>query len=214
MEPTEDDRFTPDDADALSPEFFEARKRDLAGRVGKRRFAHSEGVSDTAAHLAEVYGADVAKARLAGILHDWDKGYGNEEVTGRARELAVEVDPYVLDTMPKVLHGLTAAAALSRAYPQIPDDVIRAIAHHTEGAVDMTDLDMVVYIADAIEPHRDFAGVQQIRDAVGKVCLEHLFLMTMGEVLDSLVRRRDRIHPGSVNVWNHYVTRAKSRGAY
>lgn len=213
MEPTANDRFTPDDTDALSEEFFAARKRDLAGRVGKRRYRHSEGVSDTAAHLAEVYGADVAKARLAGILHDWDKGYNDEEVTRRARELAVDVDPYVLVSMPKVLHGLTAAAALSLAYPQIPADIIQAVAHHTEGAVDMADLDMVVYIADAIEPHRDYGGVQEIRDAVGKVCLEDLFLMTMEEILGSLVQRRDRIHPGSVNVWNHYVTRAKSRGA-
>lgn len=210
----EKDLFTPDDADALSDEFFRARKDDLSRRVGKRRFRHSEGVSDTAVQLARAYGADVAKARLAGILHDWDKGYSDEEVTQRARDLAVDVDPYVLESMPKVLHGKTAAAALARSYPQIPVDVIQAVSRHTEGACDMTDLDMVVYVADAIEPGRDYPGVQEIRDAVGRASLEELFVMTMREVLSSLVLRSNRVHPASVNVWNRYIERARRASAY
>lgn len=214
MEPTETDRYTPDDGDALSEEFFEARRRDLSNRVGKRRFSHSEGVSDTAVRLARTYGVDEARARLAGILHDWDKGYTDEEVMARARDLAVKVDPCVMESMPKVLHGKTAAAALAGQYPQIPRDVIQAVDRHTEGACDMSDLDMVIYVADAIEPARDYPGVQEIRDAVGKVSLEELFVMTMREVLSSLVLRNNRVHPGSVNVWNRYIERARASKAY
>ena len=42
----------------------------IKGRMGERRFIHSVNVSDAAVALAERYGADKEKARLAGILHD------------------------------------------------------------------------------------------------------------------------------------------------
>ena len=72
----------------------------------------------------------------------------------------MDVDPYVLDTMPRLLHGPTAAAELVRAYPDLSADVVQAIARHTAAAVGMSDLDMIIYIADAIEPSRDFDGLE------------------------------------------------------
>ena len=43
---------------------------------------------------------------MAGLLHDWDKEYGDDEIRERARALGVDVDPYVLDTMPRLLHEM------------------------------------------------------------------------------------------------------------
>ena len=155
--------------DVLSDAFFDARERDLKKRLKPKRFEHARGVSKTAASLAETYGVDVRKARLAGLLHDWDKEYGDDEIRERARALGVDVDPYVLDTMPRLLHGPTAAAELVRAYPDLSADVVQAIARHTAAAVGMSDLDMIIYIADAIEPSRDFDGLDELRAAIGAV---------------------------------------------
>ena len=54
---------------SLSDAFFDARERDLKKRLKPKRFEHARGVSKTAASLAETYGVDVRKARLAGLLH-------------------------------------------------------------------------------------------------------------------------------------------------
>ena len=177
--------------DVLSDAFFDARERDLKKRLKPKRFEHARGVSKTAASLAETYGVDVRKARLAGLLHDWDKEYGDDEIRERARALGVDVDPYVLDTMPRLLHGPTAAAA----------------------AVGMSDLDMIIYIADAIEPSRDFDGLDELRAAIGAVPLEELFMMTFNHILLTLVERRRRLHPATVEVWNHYVARSRDAPA-
>ena len=176
--------------DVLSDAFFDARERDLKKRLKPKRFEHARGVSKTAASLAETYGVDVRKARLAGLLHDWDKEYGDDEIRERARALGVDVDPYVLDTMPRLLHGPTAAAELVRAYPDLSADVVQAIARHTAAAVGMSDLDMIIYIADAIEPSRDFDGLDELRAAIGAVPLEELFMMTFNHILLTLVERR------------------------
>ncbi|WP_080797009.1 bis(5'-nucleosyl)-tetraphosphatase (symmetrical) YqeK [Arabiibacter massiliensis] len=196
--------------EALSREFYEARERDLAQRLGRRRFEHTLGVADMAARLARLYGVDERKARLAGLLHDWDKSYDDEGIRARVRELGLASDPYVFEEMPQLLHGPTAAAALARAFPCLPRDVVQAIERHTAGAVGMTDLDMVVYVADALEPGRDYSGLDEIRALAGQVPLEELYLATFRQVFMNLVERRKRIHPQSIEIWNHYLARARN----
>ena len=194
----------------LSDEFYEARERDLEKRLRHKRFEHVKGVSQTAAALAEAYGVDVRKARLAGLLHDWDKEYSDDEARARARALEIAIEPFVLEEMPRLLHGPTAAAALRISWPELPDDVLQSIARHTAAAAGMSDLDMIIYIADAIEPERDFEGLGDLRTAAGCVPLEELFMMTFNHILSTLVERRRRLHPATVEVWNYYVARSRA----
>ena len=195
--------------DVLSEEFYAAREQDLRGRLKPKRFVHVQGVAQTAQDLAVIYGADVRKAHLAGLLHDWDKNYNDEEIRARARSLDVEVDDYVMEELPQLLHGPTAAVALGREWPELPADVLQAIERHTTGAVDMSELDMILYIADAIEPSREYGDLDELRGLVGQVPLEELYLRTFQHVFLMLVRRGKRMDPQTVIVWNHYVSRAR-----
>lgn len=199
--------------DVLSEAFFEARRAELAQRVKPKRFEHSLGVSATAARMARIYGADEGLARLAGLLHDWDKGYDDAGILARVEELGLSEQLADYLDMPHLLHGPTAAAALKRDFPQLPDDLLESIRLHTTGAVDMSDLDMIVYTADAIEPSRDYPGIDALRDLVGAVDLQELYFSTFQHVLENLVQRRKRIHPDTVTVWNHYVACDKARKA-
>ncbi|WP_261429248.1 bis(5'-nucleosyl)-tetraphosphatase (symmetrical) YqeK [Xiamenia xianingshaonis] len=197
--------------DALADAFFEARKADLEQRLKPKRFRHSLGVSQTAEALARTYGADVATARLAGLLHDWDKCLDDQAIRDRARDLGADVPDLVLQAMPQLLHGPTAARALAREFPQIPPEALSAIEKHTAASVDMSDLDLIVYVADVIEPNRSFDGVDKLRRAVGRVGLEDLFLLVFQHSLENLVATGKRLHPDTVDVWNHYVERKLKR---
>lgn len=197
--------------DALSDAFFEARKLDVQERVNPRRFEHILGVAATAKELARAYGVDERKARLGGLLHDWDKDLDDAGARARVDELGIKVDSFMYEQMPRLLHGPTAAAALAAAFPQIPRDVIQAIDRHTVGAPDMTPLDMVVYVADAIEPTRTFGSVDELREQVGKVSLEELFLVTFEHLLLMLVSRKRELHPDTVRIWNAYIARRASK---
>ena len=106
---------------------------------------------------------------------------------------------------PHLLHARTGAAGLRGALPGVPDEVVAAVSHHTVGALDMTPLDMVVYLADMIEPNRDYPGVVALRDAVGSVSLEELFALGYQQSLLHLVTARKCMHPDTVKVWNRYV---------
>lgn len=199
--------------DPLGDAFFAARRADLVDRVSKKRLRHIEGVARAAEKLARTYGVDVRKARLAGLLHDWDKGYDDAGIRARVAELALDdvLDPWVVAHMPQVLHGPTAAAALGRTWPAIPRDVLQAIDRHTTAAVDMTPLDMVVYIADAIEESRQYGRIDELRALVGKVSLEELFFSTYEYWVILLIERGKPVHPATITVWNSYAARAAAR---
>lgn len=195
--------------DPLSKKFLKARKAELGKRVSPKRYKHSLGVSKACVQLAETYGVDRKKARLAGMLHDWDKGFDDEQARARVRELGMEgeVDPYVVEHMPMVLHGVTAARALGASFPEIPSDVLQAIERHTTAAIDMTPLDMVLYIADAIEPSRQYGRIDELRAAVGAVSLEELYFQTYEYWTFLLIERGKPLHPDTIRIWNHYAIR-------
>ena len=203
----------PDEDEVLSKAFYKKRKKELEQRVGPKRFAHCLGVAEACVQLAEAYGLDVKKARLAGLLHDWDKGMDDDEARARVRELHMEddVDPWVVEHMPRVLHGYTAARALARDFPAIPDDILQAIDRHTTAAEDMTPLDMLLYIADAIEPGRTFGRIDELRAAVGTVSLEELYYQTYDYWTFLLFERKKTLHPDTMRIWNANVLRRTAR---
>ena len=204
----------PGDDDVFSKAFYEARKAELEQRVSAKRFKHSLGVADACAQLAKQYGVDVDKARLAGLLHDWDKGYNDDQARARVYELNMqgEIDPQVVADMPGTLHGITAARALGQQYPGIPADVLQAISRHTTAAIDMSPLDMVLYIADAIEPNRQFGRIDELRAKVGKVTLEKLYFETYEYWVFLLFERRKPLHPDTITIWNDYAKRLPRKG--
>ena len=197
--------------DPLSDEFFEARKQDLLGRVNEHRYQHILGVSETAVRLAETYDVDVRKARIAGLLHDWDKNYDDDGIRARVDELNVAVPPYVYAMLPRVLHAHTAAKAMEQAFPRISTDVIQAIDRHTIAATDMTPLDMVIYIADALEPNRVYPDADMLRSKIGVVSLEELFFLIYEYWIMRMMDRHMLLHPNTVDIWNTYAARQKAR---
>ena len=141
---------------------YEAAEQVLAERLGEESLEHSRRVAETAGRLADTYGADVASARLAGLLHDWDRELTEDELREAAASACMDVTDVDL-ARPYLLHARTAALALEEAFPGLARDVLDAVARHTMGASEMSDLDKVVFIADMIEPGRTYKGVDKLR---------------------------------------------------
>jgi predicted HD superfamily hydrolase involved in NAD metabolism len=183
---------------------YDTARAALGLRLGARGLAHSDGVAETAAHLADVYGVDVPTARLSGLLHDWCKEVDRDDLVVRARALGLAVTDVDL-ARPYLLHGPVGAAELAEAFPEMPSPVLHAIEVHTFGALEMSDLDRVVYIADTIEPGREHHGVDRLRAVVGEVPLPELMVLTYARSVQQLVNRRKLLHPTTVAVWNQLV---------
>jgi len=197
-----------DSVDYLGEAFYDEARKMLAERLTEFRFLHSVSVSDTAAEMARAYGVNVAEARLAGLVHDWDKNFTDEELFSRVRAYGIVLPEHSEDMGP-LLHPLTGAETLRRTFPGMPETILQAVSRHTSGAIDMTDLDIIVYVSDMIEPLRTKGKLKAIRQEVGKVSLEELFAHAYYLTIEHLVSRRRFIHPDSIEVWNRYVAEAR-----
>ena len=182
----------------------------IAERLGPEACEHSMAVARAAARLAEAYGVDPERAYLAGLLHDWAREMSGAELVSSAGEYGLEVS-CVDGAVPYLLHARVGARQVAEEFSGIDDDVVAAVSAHTFGDVEMSDLTRIVYIADMIEPGRDFEGVEALRGAVGTVDLDELFARAYSETLYHLVRDRRHIHPQTVAVWNRIVERGEAR---
>jgi predicted HD superfamily hydrolase involved in NAD metabolism len=187
---------------------FETALAMVQSRLWPDAAEHCRLVAETAAELAAAHGVDVERARIAGVLHDWDRGQAPAALLAAADAHGIEV--FGADAAgPHLLHARTGAHALRETFPDLDDEVLDAVSRHTLGAAEMTPLDMVVYIADMIEPSRDYPGVEALRDAARSASLRELFALCYQQTVSHLVAARRRIHPVTVDVWNEYVAVAK-----
>lgn len=183
---------------------YEAAHAAVFERLSPEAARHCERVASIAAHLAQRHGIDAAEARLAGLLHDWDRELSAGELLARAERLGLSVTE-ADRAVPYLLHGPVAAVEIRDVFPELSDAAVEAIGAHTFGAPRMGALAMVVYIADVIEPGRTHDGVERLRERAEGAGLEETFAHTYAASLRHIVKRRKPIHPITVAVWNTYV---------
>jgi predicted HD superfamily hydrolase involved in NAD metabolism len=176
----------------------------LATRLSAGALAHSERVARTAGELAKSYGVDVGEARLAGLLHDWNRDLSSEALLAEARAMGLPVTDVDV-AVPYLLHARTGASSAAFALPGLPEQVADAIALHTVGSSQMSELAKIVYLADMLEPGRKYPAAEVIRNGIGILPLDELFLEGYSASLRHLVEARKLIHPDTVAVWNSLV---------
>ena len=102
-------------------------------RLSGKRLDHVHSVSEYACKLARMYGVSEYDARIAGLLHDWDKLLTDDELPARLDELGIERPDHIEYLYP-VLHSFTGAAAVvSRArrwhHQRNPQPHARLVGH-------------------------------------------------------------------------------------
>ena len=129
--------------------------------VMAKRLKHIRGTEEEAVRLAKRWGADENMARRAGILHDCTKYLELEEQLGLCEKYGVELDELERRAV-KLLHSKTGACIARHVFGE-PDEVFSAIFWHTTAKENMTTLEKILYVADYMEPNRDFEGVERLR---------------------------------------------------
>lgn len=179
-------------------------------QVKPRRYKHSLGVARTAAKLASVYDVDPFLAEAAGLVHDWDKVLDDAELLARAAQYKVRIVGSPTRSVP-LLHGPVAAVELPHMFPELPDEVWQAVAKHTVAASDMTPLDMVVFVADAIEPMRQGDYADELRALVGTVSLTELFFKCFSQGLSYVILSGRYLYPAALSIYNSYAVAHESK---
>lgn len=179
---------------------YEEYEQEAKRRLTEKRFAHSQCVAACGAALAEKYGADPEKARLAGILHDIMKDTGEEEQLKIMEQFGIMLSQAQRHN-PKLWHALSGAAYVEYVLGVGDREVVEAIACHTGGKSGMGLLDKVLFVADYISADRDYPGVERMRE-LAKSSLEGAMVEGIAFTVAEKTGERQTLDPQSICAYN------------
>ncbi|WP_425483992.1 bis(5'-nucleosyl)-tetraphosphatase (symmetrical) YqeK [Lacticaseibacillus absianus] len=175
----------------------------LHNRLDDARYAHCLRVEETARQLATRFGADVDRAGLAGLLHDYAKQIPN--ATYRETIVRNGFDQDLLAYNRGIWHGLVGTWFIQQEVGITDKLVLQAIERHTTGDPDMSVLDQIIFVADFIEPARDLPIEAKARDAAA-TDLDEATRIELENTLVYLIEKRWVVYPKTLLTYNAFVT--------
>ncbi len=162
--------------------------------LNPNRVAHVLGCREAAVELAARWGADTTDAARAGILHDITKALDGPLQLTLCAEYGTMLSDFSIK-YPKTLHALTGSLVAERIFGE-NEAVVSAICHHTTGKAAMTLLEKIIYVADYMEPNRDFPGVEKLRE-LAYSDIDAALKLGLEMTLEHLKRQGSEVSPES-----------------
>ena len=179
----------------------------VAANLSESRFEHCLRVEATAIQLAQKNGADVERAAIAGLVHDYAKQLPDETFIEAIKTQGF--DPELLNYGNAIWHGVVGAYFIKRDLEIHDETILNAVRRHTIGAPEMTLIDQILFVADFVEPGRNFPGAEAARETA----MADLAAGVRYEILNTLtflIQGKKQIYPKTIDTYNAWVpTQAK-----
>ena len=147
---------------------FNELKEIVKSKMSLKRFTHTLGVVEMSEKLAKIHNADIEKCKVAALLHDICKEMDMEYIKNICKNNFMnELSEEDLENN-EILHGFTGAYYAKNELGINDKEILSAIKYHTVGKKNMTLVEKIVYIADAIEYGRNYPSVVKIREETYK----------------------------------------------
>ena len=166
----------------------------------KKRINHVLGCRDTAVALAKRWGTDETDAARAGLLHDVTKALDGPLQLTICAEYGTILDDFSTEN-PKTLHAFTGSLVARDVFGE-NEAVISAIRSHTTGKGGMNTLEKIIYVADYMEPNRDFPGVEELRRLAFED-LDAALKMGLHMTLEHLRKQGAEVSPATRDALNY-----------
>lgn len=185
---------------------FEKYESIIKERLSEYRFTHSMNVAKRAREFAKIYGLDENKAYLTGILHDITKETEYAEQEKYMDNLGII--PTELEKSNKLVYHQISGACYVKSVLGIDDEeILGAIRYHTTGRADMTDFEMLIYLADLTSAERSYPDVEKVRELADK-SLEDAMLYATRFTITDLANKNRVIHPDTLYCYNWVLGKA------
>lgn len=170
--------------------------------LDKKRFDHSIRVAETAKNLAILHNASVGKVMLASLLHDYAKCQSVESLQTNLK--FYELPDSLLNYHYELWHGPVAAKILKHEHALYDEAVLNAIHYHTTARANMSLIELIVFVADYIEPARKTPGIAEVRKLAEKNIVEAAQLAIKNTII-YLMENNAIVHPDSFAAYNMWT---------
>lgn len=174
----------------------------VAAQLTDKRYQHCLRVELTARKLAAVNDVDVELAGIAGLLHDYAKQRDDQTFIDLIKSRGM--DPNLVAYGNGVWHGYVGAELIKDELHIYNEPILDAVRLHTVGAPYMTKLAQIIFMADFIEPVRDFPGVDEARQATAH-SLAAGVRFQIQHTLDYLIQKGAPVYPQTLATYNAWV---------
>lgn len=182
-------------------------KYKLEKLLTKKRYVHSLGVANMAKKLARIYGIDEDKAYFSGYIHDMAKCLSVEESNRYVRYYGID---YKYINNIQIAHS-KVGAKLAEDELGIEDiDIINAISYHTTARADMSLLEEILYVSDAIEINRKYNEVEKLRKEAG-IDLDKVCLFILDFCIEDLNKKNKEIDRDTIHAREWILKKIKRR---
>ena len=179
----------------------------------EKRKIHTEGVRQTAIKLAEKFGEGnpelVEKAELAALYHDMYRGVPVDVLNYYVKHLDLDEKRYKDNA--NLAHGKIAAIVIQRDFDEKDQDIINAVSYHTTGRPEMSLLEKIIYIADAVEPNRSYPGVQNLRQILEED-LDRAVLQSLTNTINYVRSEKKFLDEDTVLAQEYFEKKIKEKG--
>lgn len=173
-------------------------------RLSDKRFKHVLRVEETALKLAKKHGVNQEKVSIAALLHDVAKDESDSEMMDLVISENLDLD--LLQYGNAIWHAPVGAIQAQRDFDIEDEEILNAIRHHTVAAPEMSAVEQVIYVADYIEPGRDFEGIKTAREWAEKDLAEAV-KYEIAETMINLVENKRKIYPKAIDSYNAWVAK-------
>jgi len=169
----------------------------LCANLKKKRYDHVMGVLEVALKLSEAHGVPKEKAETAALFHDYAKNFSDEQMLKRIEDGNLHDENLSVCASINLYHGIVGASIAEKEYGICDRDILNAIRNHTFGRDGMSKLEKIIYLADIIEPSRNFEGVEEIRRKAF-VDMDKAMVMAIDKTLLYLIGRGEAININTI----------------
>ncbi|MDR1066632.1 MAG: bis(5'-nucleosyl)-tetraphosphatase (symmetrical) YqeK [Clostridiales bacterium] len=163
----------------------------------EKRFLHTMNVAWEAVGIAERLGADKGKAYIAGLLHDCAKDVG--QTPEAFKDIGVETYD---GAFPQLSHG-PLGAKIARELGVNDEDILNAITYHSTGRKEMSLLEKITFVADAVEPGRPEDAQREIRAALDQD-INGAVVSALKRKFEYCARKGQSVHPLGREALSYY----------
>jgi|SRR5690625_2545697 len=181
---------------------IDVAKQIIREYLSTKRYEHSLRVADVAQDLAKIYQVNSYEATIAALFHDIAKDHSKETLKTKIKQFNLPMD--LLKNHHELWHGPVGAEMVKNKYDIISDDIYNAIYYHTTGRANMSPLELIIYIADYIEPKRSQPGVDSVRK-MAAIDLIKTALMISSQTIKYLIDKRATIHINTFLAYHDFL---------
>lgn len=183
-------------------------QRYLSEKLTPERYEHVLSVQETAVGLALCHHADVWKTNLAALLHDVVKWMSDDQLYTAAANYEIELDP-IEKIMPALLHAIVGVKYAIELFNITDLEILEAIRNHTTGNASMGLTAKLIYVADFVEPTREYKEAAQVRE-FAEIDLDKAVHSVARYKIDFLLQKGWIIHPNTILTYNAYLVNITS----